>query len=335
VEENEESVEEIVEVVETIESGEDTAQEYKSIDDLRNIDTDAVAESAENVEGIMEEVAEELVYTPDFTYKVKDEVLEFDEGLRAAVTSKESEDLLRDLYTKSMGLDGYKAKYSEAETELNEIKPQLNDMIDGYRNIKELRDSKDYHRLIKTLNWDQEELIDFAERLLEEQELPESQREETKANRDLQDQVQLLNHKVQSFESQTSQRSLAEETNELSSILANEAYSEGVQKLSEVGLDFKNDVIEIGTKMFNESGRTVYPTVGDVVARAYELRQPLLDRLMTKTEVQTNNEQEAVKTEKVVLRQPTLPKVTGTNNNAIEESFTLDKLRTLADQIPT
>ena len=344
-------VDEVVEEIETTEeetvveetvaenTEEVTEPEYRSIEDLRKIDPDSKAESVEQVieeqVAAVEEQPEVAEYTPDYSYKVKDEVLEFDEALRGSVTSKESEDLLRDLYTKSMGLDGYKTKNSELETELGELKPQLGQLVDGYKNIKHLRDSKDYHRLMKTLDWPEEDLIDFAEKLLEEQELPESQRAEAKANRELNDKVQLLESKIDGYNAQSTERSLSDEQNELQGIMSHETYAPGIGKLKEVGVDFQEDVVAMGTKMFNESGRKVYPSIGDVVAKTYELRKPLIERLSTSTEVNETQTEETVTTQKVVERQPTLPKVTGTNNNALEEVMTLDKLREMSDQIST
>jgi len=328
----EENVETVNDLLTTEDSQQEVQPEYTSIDDLRGIDLNSAVESTEEViidEGTTQSEAE---YTPDFTYKVRDEVLEFDESLRGSVTSKESEDLLRDLYTKSMGLDGYKTKNSELETELGELKPRLTELVGGYENIQNLRDTKDYHRLIKTLNWKEDDVIDFAEKLLEESEMPDTQRTETKANRDLTDKVQLLESQLNNFQDQNKQRTDEQERAQLTAILSNDAYSDGVTKLKEVGVDFEQDVISIGTRMFNDSGRKAYPSMGEVVARAYEMRQPLIDRISPV--IQTNTE--PVVTNPIAdHRKPTLPKVTGTNSNAIEEVMTLDMLKGLSSQIPT
>jgi len=166
--------------------------EFTSIDDLRNLgNEETVAESTvqdPQVDPVEEAPAEVVEYTPDYTYKVKDEVLEFPEHLRSSIASKEHEDELRDLYTRAAGLDGYKSKNGELENqveELSELKPQFDQLVNGYANIKKLRDDKDFHGLIQTLNWDKEDLLDFAETLLEEQELPEVERKTIEDNRRL------------------------------------------------------------------------------------------------------------------------------------------------------
>ena len=97
-------VDEVVEEIETTEeetvveetvaenTEEVTEPEYRSIEDLRKIDPDSKAESVEQVieeqVAVVEEQPEVAEYTPDYSYKVKDEVLEFDEALRGSVTSK-------------------------------------------------------------------------------------------------------------------------------------------------------------------------------------------------------------------------------------------------------
>ena len=74
----------------------------------------------------------------------------------------------------------------------------------------------------------------------------------------------------------------------------------------------------------------------EAVQKAYEARQPLLNRLKAQTQTQTEpGAQQQVVTEKVVERHPTLPKVKGANSNKVDEVISFDKLRELSNAIPT
>ena len=65
---------------------------------------------------------ESNVYEPNFSYEVKGESKEFPEFLRAAITSKENEDELRDMFTKLDGFDGIKESRAKIEEEFNTYK---------------------------------------------------------------------------------------------------------------------------------------------------------------------------------------------------------------------
>jgi hypothetical protein len=333
---DEESAEEVsTEVTAEAESQvvEGMEQEYTSIDDLRNIgevDDEIIETQADESEAEAEEATEVDGWKPDYTYKVKDEVLEFDEALREAVGNKEVEDHLRDLYTKSAGLDGYKTKNSELETQVNEMTPQLTQLVDGYKNIKYLRETKDFDRLISVLGWGEEDLLDYAEKLLERQELPAEQQTALTTNRALEDKVNLMESQLSNYDTQSRDEVVAKETAELDGILSSDAYSAGVAVLKEVGLDFKQEVIKLGKQEYQQSNGEIYPDMADVISRVYESRRPIIERLSVQTnELPTNESVE------IIEKKATLPKINGTNNNKIEETMTFERLKELSSQIPT
>lgn len=68
-------------------------------------------------------------YTPDFTYKVKDETKEFPQWLRDSIKSKDQEDELRDYFTKLDGFDGIKESRAALESEYNSYKEQIQTQV--------------------------------------------------------------------------------------------------------------------------------------------------------------------------------------------------------------
>ena len=82
-------------------------------------------EVTEEVEQSTEPQAEETEQTqsewqPDYSYAVKDDQFEFDELVKSAVTSKEAEEHLRQLYTKAYGLDHVKHSLERTEKEVSD-----------------------------------------------------------------------------------------------------------------------------------------------------------------------------------------------------------------------
>jgi hypothetical protein len=331
-------VDEIEESAAEAESQGNEELSFGSIEDLRNLEVaepeaeSQVPSTEEVVEPKADEVIEDNVveYTPDFTYKVKDETFEFDESVREAIKSKEVEDKFRDLYTRAAGLDDYKSKYSDIESKYNEQSPQLERLIGGYKTLMSYRDEGDMDRLMTTLGVDEEALIEYVGKLLEREELPEDQRVALKQNREMEDKISHLERQVQRFETNESNSKVETEKRELSSLLQSEEYAAGVQLLNEVGVDFEQEVVKAGEAIVAKEQR--YPTVAEAVQAAYQLRQPLLERLSPKQ--QTMNEPEPV-AEKVVERQPTLPKIKGANSNKVDEVMSFEKLREISNSIPT
>jgi hypothetical protein len=313
-----------------------------SLDDLRNLEVEEAptekleAATKELVEPKADELSEEesVEYTPDFTYKVKDEVFEFDESVREAIKSKEVEDKFRDLYTRAAGLDDYKAKYSDVESKYNESQPQLERLIGGYKTLMSYRDDGDFDRLMSTLGVDEEALIEYVGQLLEREELPEEQQTALRQNREMEDKISYLESQMQNYQAAEQNQRIEAEKNELSQILQSNDYADGVSLLNEVGLNFEQEVIKAGEAIVAQEQR--YPSVAEAVQKAYEARQPLLNRLKAQTQTQTEpGAQQQVVTEKVVERHPTLPKVKGANSNKVDEVISFDKLREISNAIPT
>jgi len=335
-------VEEISESAVEAESQGNEELSIGSLEDLRNLEAEEAP--AESLEALAEEVVEPKAdemdegevasYAPDFTYKVKDEVFEFDEAVREAIKSKEVEDKFRDLYTRAAGLDDYKSKYSDIESKYNEQTPQLERLIGGYKTLMSYRDDGDMDRLMSTLGVGEEALIEYVGKLLEREELPEEQKVALKQNREMEDKISYLESQMQGYQSNEAARQVEQEQQELQTLLGSEQYASGVQLLNEVGLNFQDEVVQAGKLIVAQEQR--YPSVAEAVAKAYEARSPLIQRLTAQQTTQTQTEPEApVVTEKVVERQPTLPQVKGANSNKVDEVISFDKLREISNAIPT
>lgn len=68
-------------------------------------------------------------YEPNLKYKVKDEEKEFPEIFKAMLTSKENEDMLRDLFTKADALEAVKGSRTAIETELNNFRQDYQNQV--------------------------------------------------------------------------------------------------------------------------------------------------------------------------------------------------------------
>lgn len=135
-------------------------------------------------------------YTPNFKFKVRDEEHEFDERIRPAVTSKEAEDHLRDVYTKAYGLDGVKKRAEDFERNWNEEKTRYQDLHSKHETLNnvlsrvaEIR-QKDFGTFQKVWEIPDKAVLDRAREILSVMEDRDGQE---RLNRIYDDRVQALN----------------------------------------------------------------------------------------------------------------------------------------------
>jgi hypothetical protein len=282
------------------------------------------SEEAQETESETEETSE---YKPNFTYKVKDEEFEFDEFLRNSVTSTDQEEALRDLYTRSRGLDGYKEKLTGKEKEYGELMSETNLYVDGYKNLKKHvtsgNETGDLRDIQVALGMNEDAIIKYAGKLLKERDLPEHEKTLLHENRDLKNQLSSVENRMGQFE-QDSQTSKQQQF--ISAIQTSvQQHPEGM-KLNEameaVGKNMMEELYHLGDKMNNAGMK---PRVNDVVSKLIEDHKYLLEFQDLK-----NNKQQPV-SEPDIANKPTLPTVKGNNAAAVKKELgSLDELRALA-----
>jgi hypothetical protein len=158
-------------------------------DNLENEEATTNDESIENMEenqeGVQNEAGEHLGETewePNFKYSVRDKEYEFDETIRGAITSPEVEQHIRDLYTRSQGLEGIKSNYEQAQTRLQELE-ELSQRYQseaeynkqGIEGIKELAKT-DFNAFAHMVGLDDQTILTYANRRLDYKEKPEYER---------------------------------------------------------------------------------------------------------------------------------------------------------------
>ena len=135
----------------------------ESMDDLRKAakENQQTSTQPEHVEETTREVVDESgslteqTYTPNYKFKVLDTEKEFDEFIRPIIKDKDSEEKLRDLYTKAHGLDTVKNKYEETKEQLNEREEVLNRLFS-------LKEAPTYDDLFNSMGLDKKKVLEYA-----------------------------------------------------------------------------------------------------------------------------------------------------------------------------
>jgi hypothetical protein len=237
----------------------------ESLEDLHRIAEEGVATE----EAAAEEVVNEPpAYEPNFAYTVRDEQKEFDERIRSAIKDKDTEDLVRDLYTRAEGLDAYKEKFSKRDSEYQDVYSQAQALTQGYQTLKEMRDKSDYIGLQKALGLNPDFVVDWGLKLLEEEELPPEQKEALIKQREMESRLAEQDARISQFEADTQNRRVEDDLNELKTLASSEKVLPVVQAMNEKGLDFAQQVVSLGSMEYQRTGKE--PAVQDVVNRVAE-----------------------------------------------------------------
>jgi hypothetical protein len=104
-------------------------------------------------------------YTPDFSYKIKDQDFEFPEWIREVVKSKEQEEYLRDLHTKADALEGIKESRGKIEMEFNNYKQDIDNqfmpVIDKISQFDHANSIKDFKTAWQLSDVNPSDIVDY------------------------------------------------------------------------------------------------------------------------------------------------------------------------------
>lgn len=264
--------------------------------------TEEVVETTESTETPEDGAKETTEWKPNYSYKVLDEEKQFDERLHGVIKDAETEKYVRDLYTKADGLDSYKKRYADLEA-------QAAQLVGGFNKLKEYRDNGDIASLSKALGVSNETLIEHVRSVLEEERLPEKDRRQIEESRKNQDRVKALEQRLASLTEEAESSRVDSDLRELEAAIKVPEISKVAIAMKKQGIDMVEEVLQAGHFEYTKTGKE--PSVSSVVnkiAKKYEYLSKL-----------------------VPTKQATLPKVNGSNQNAVGKPISsLDELRRLA-----
>jgi len=289
-----------------------------------NENEEVLESSDEQVSSTVETEEEVTEYTPNYSYKVKDEEFEFDEFLRGSVTSTEQEEALRELYTKSRGLEGYKDKLTTKEQEYNELMQEAGTYTDGFKTLKKHVDhansTGDFREVGKALGLSDEKLVEYAVKLAEEAALPEDQRDLINQNRELQDKLSSVEGRMTNYEAQQLKSDQQAKADYVRKTI--EETPQGVevwQAMADVNRDMVREFYYMGDEMISAG---LNPQIKDIVGKLVSNNQHLLE---LKT---LRQQQQQPQVQADIGQKPTLPTVKGNNTAAVvKEVSSIDDLK--------
>lgn len=156
-------------------------------DTMAESQEDISTENADDVSNVNDNEDDEPgngEYTPNYTYRFRNEDLEFDEFIKPVINSLETEEQIRELYTRSKGLDNVKTRFEETrqrmadlELETQRYKEENEFATQGIEGLKKLA-LDDFPSFAHIIGLDDKTVLSYANRRLDYQEKPEHERAE-------------------------------------------------------------------------------------------------------------------------------------------------------------
>lgn len=260
-------------------------------------------------------------YQPNLSYKIKDEEHEFDEMFNPFVTNKESEDALRDLYTRAGGLDSYKEKTSAYEERLEKQDGELSGLREGFGTLRDLRDEGNYRRLFQSLGVDDETVMKYAIGVAQEQDMPEDQRRIIQENREYKDRLHVMESNASKQASTAMEQATQRDLGELDTYI--NANKELDTKMSGAGISLSDEIIAYGISANKVTGSD--PSIAEATQAVVSKYNKLMNLFDTPAQPENRIQQ------RITNRPDTLPTVRSTNQTAPTETFSsIDQLRKLS-----
>lgn len=119
---------------------------------------------------------EPVAYVPNYKYVAAGEDFEVPAFLRSVMTSQESEDQIRELLTKSHGLDAVKVKHEETKTRLGNLQGRFGNVESKILEVQEHYNRGDFDTFFKQLGIPKEKVYQWVQDKVTYQELPQEQR---------------------------------------------------------------------------------------------------------------------------------------------------------------
>jgi hypothetical protein len=252
------------------------------------IETESTEIDSDPVETDGEAKPEESGYEPNYKFKVLDDELEFDDRIRDVVKDKDTEEYIRDLYTKAHGLDSYKSKLETKNSEMENLQSKYQETESYLDTVKQGIDQlenlskDDFMAFQRRLEIPDEKILDRAREILQLRDRPAH--EQQRYEQSVQDKMnyQRSQSEMQKIQSQNVQLQRRQHDFEMQQVLNQPEITEFQKRFDERLGDgaFKRHVDQYGTVQ-HQNGRYAMPT--EAVMSVFKQYKPLIGTETTTT----------------------------------------------------
>jgi hypothetical protein len=270
---------------------------------------------------------EAQAYQPNFKFKSYDlKDAEFDEYIRPVIKDKDTEEKIRDLYTKAYALEPMKSKYNKTQEELSGFRSKYDTLYQNVNRLGQFLDKEDFDNFFHGIGAKEDQIFKWALKKLQiaedpmklqaHNELTERRRNEilmTEQYRQTQAQLEAIQSQQRAFE-------LDQNLSRPDIKAMVEAYE---SKVGQPG-SFRGEVIRTAQYVFNSTGKDMSPE--EAINEVLNRYKPFLASQGPATTVPTKTQSQS--------QAPVIPNVTGRSTSPTARQIrSLDDLKKLSQEM--
>ena len=203
------------EVNETIQS---TEESTTPVDNSTAPSSEELSTEAPNVESTPE-------FVPNMEYKYRKESHQIPEVFKAIIKDEESNEMVRKLHEKAMGLDLVSESRDKARNELASYRQEVTPIVQKYQDMQHFLEKGDVNSAFTVAGFTKDQIVEQAIKFLEMEQLPESQRNSYDPQiaiqqRELERQNELLNQQMEQIVAQNVQQEFHQVASQHSSAIS-------------------------------------------------------------------------------------------------------------------
>jgi hypothetical protein len=301
--------------------------------------TSATTKEADS--GLTTNPAEASQYTPSYKYKILDKEYEFDAWMKPLLKDKDTEEKLRDLVTRSHGIDEIKKARDEFRTKLEDIEPKYKNIDASLTYLSDLVNKGDIRSFVEAIRLPKNKLLQYAIEELKYLQLPAEERSRIDAERAEAERVVSLETQNQTLQQQLYQASVQSREHELAMVTSRPDVQTVVNQFNAlVGKPdaFRAKVVEKGLTHFHLTGQDL--TAEQAVQAVLSEVRPLLGVAVSNPQLTAGQQLAGTGAtsagQPVVVREtkPTIPNIqSGGVSPVKKQPRSLDDLRKLRSQL--
>lgn len=158
-------------------------------------------------------------YTPNWKYKAFGKEYEIDETFRPLVKDAETEKKVRDVFERAQSMNDYKQKYSQQHQTYTQLQKEYTPIKENLAMVGKFIKDGDYSAFLNSFGITDQAIFGWAEKRLEELQLPEHQRQALEKSREAQWQNYQLQQQYSQAQEQIQQHAVETRTMQLDTTL--------------------------------------------------------------------------------------------------------------------
>jgi len=270
-----------------IEGIQDTNEEEITTPEVETPEAEiAEPQAGEGEPGSEDPGAEPEAYVPDFNYKYKDEEFQFDERLQGLVKTKDDEQFVRDLVTAQKAIGEYKevggireiqeklGNYERFETGFKDHET-LNNEINQLSGMLAQDNTAGFEAFRKHLGISKEQVMKWATEEAQGMQDP-AVMQQIEAQRQMHEQNFNLQYQNNQMHNIQEQQIVQQRTVELDTMLGSNDVAQKFDTLVGTPGSFKQEVMNHGTSVYNQSGGKTILSVAEAVMAVQSKYQGLV-----------------------------------------------------------